>query len=157
MTVGELMTKDVSTCRAGTNLCAVAELMWCKDIGSVPVVEADGRVLGIITDRDMSIALGTRNVTPAMLTARDAMTSPARTCSPQDDVRAALGLMRDSNIRRLPVVDREGKLQGIVSLSDLILNVRYEGGRKCLSFGDIVRAMQVLSANRARRRVQAAA
>lgn len=151
------MTKDVVPCRAGTNLCAIAELMWCKDVGAVPVVEPDGVVIRILTGRDMSIALGTRNVAPAILKARDAMSSPFRTCSPEDDVRAALGRMRDANIRRLPVVDHEGKLQGIVSLSDLVLNVRYEGGRKCLSFGDIVRAMQVLSAHRARRRVQSAA
>lgn len=130
MRVQDAMTETPTTCRPDTNLATAAELMWTRDCGSLPVLDDAGAVVGIATDRDMLIALGTRNQRPADLTVADVMRSPVVTCDPTDDVALALSTMRDRKIRRLPVVDRDGKLVGILAMNDLVLNSDRNGRRE---------------------------
>lgn len=122
MRVQDVMSKDPTACGPTTNLAAAAEVMWTHDCGSVPVLDDAGAVIGIATDRDMFIALGTRNQRPADLTVRDVMTSPAVTCRPTDDVESALSAMKKRQIRRLPVVDSNGELVGVLAMNDIILH-----------------------------------
>jgi CBS domain-containing protein len=121
MQVHQIMTGNVTVCLAGTNLAAASELLWKSDIGVLPVTDAGGKVVGIITDRDIAIALGTRNLLGSEVLVDDVMTREVSTCGPFDELPGIMKLMGDAHIRRLPVV-KEGKLCGIVSLNDIALH-----------------------------------
>jgi CBS domain-containing protein len=95
--------------------------MWRKNVGSLPVVEDGGRVVGIVTDRDLFLALGTGNRRPGELPVGDIMNRDIAFTTPGSDVRDALRTMAQRQLRRLPVVDQSGALVGIVSLGDIAL------------------------------------
>ena len=121
MHVEEIMTKDVCSCGPGINAASAAELMWRRNVGSLPVVEDGGRVVGIVTDRDLFLALGTGNRRPGELPVGDIMNRDIAFTTPGSDVRDALRTMAQRQLRRLPVVDQSGALVGIVSLGDIAL------------------------------------
>ena len=120
MKVREIMTTDVKACRAETNLAEAVKLMWEGDCGVLPVVKADGKVSGMITDRDICVAIVTRGLTADRLAVRDVTAGKAYTCAPDDDATVALHTMKSKRVRRLPVVDAEGQLKGILSLNDVL-------------------------------------
>jgi CBS domain-containing protein len=120
MKIESIMTGTVQTCGAGTNLASVVETMWTHDCGIVPVVNERGEAVGIVTDRDIAIALGTRNVVAAALTAGDVMTQPAVGCAPEDDCFHALLTMERHRVHRLPVLGIGGIVLGIVSIDDIV-------------------------------------
>jgi len=111
MQVREIMTKDVSSCSPGTNAAAAGEKMWNKGCGSLPVIERSGRVIGMITDRDLFIALATQNRRAADLLVGEVMRRELSVCRPGDEVRQALKIMAKHRVHRLPVVDETGALQ----------------------------------------------
>ena len=119
MKAKELMTASVVSCGPDTNLAAVTELMWKHDCGFVPITNERGEVLGVVTDRDICIALGTRNVMASGLRARDVMSRQVVGCAPEDDELSVLHTMQEHRIRRLPVQGIGGVLLGILSLNDL--------------------------------------
>lgn len=135
MQVQEIMTRPVTACAPGTNAAVAAELMWTQNCGSLPVVE-DGKVVGIVTDRDLFIALGTSNRRPSELTMGEIMNTDLSLCGPSDNVQTALKAMAQAKLHRLPVVDEEGMLQGLLSLDDIVTR---DGG---LRGEDLMRAMQ---------------
>jgi CBS domain-containing protein len=102
--VETIMTQPAWTCGPGTNLASVVETMWTHDCGIVPVVNERGEAVGLVTDRDICIALGTRNATAAMLTAADVMSQPVAGCAPEDDCFVALMTMQERGVHRLPVL-----------------------------------------------------
>lgn len=150
MKVREIMTGDVGSCGLETNLAVVARIMWDKDCGSVPVLDSEGCVIGIITDRDICMALTTRNQLASEVTVGDVVSTAVRTCSPEDNVSDALKTMQGGQWRRLPVVDGEGKLVGILSLNDVILNSRKGKSKKGahVSHGEVMDALKALSQHR---------
>ena len=120
MKVREIMTTDVKTCRPETNLAEVVKLMWEQDCGVLPVVKSDGKVSGMITDRDICVAIATRGWTADRIAVRDVTAGKVSTCAPDDDAIAALQTMKSQRVRRLPVVDAAGRLKGILSLNDIV-------------------------------------
>jgi CBS domain-containing protein len=120
MRVKTIMTDAVGTCGSGTNLASVVETMWTHRCGIVPVVNDRREAIGVVTDRDICIALGTRDVAASSLTARDVMTQPVIGCEADDDVFSALLTMEQHDVRRLPVTGSHGVLVGIVSLDDIV-------------------------------------
>lgn len=120
MKVEELMVKNVACCRGTQNLAEIAEILWNTGRGSLPVVSETGVVESIITDRDIAIALGTRNVRASEVRVSDVALPRVFTCRAGDDVIDALDTMVSQNVRRLPAVDEENKLAGILSLDDLL-------------------------------------
>jgi CBS domain-containing protein len=126
MQVKELMTKDVSFCNPGTNAAAAAEIMWTRDCGVLPVLEDSGQVVGVVTDRDLFIALGTQNYSASELPVGSIMHREPAMCAPDDDVRKALKTMAQQQVHRLPVVDESGELKGILSMSDVVLQAKSE-------------------------------
>ena len=88
MKVRELMTADARACSPTTTLAGAAATMWEADCGILPVVEDGGRIVGVITDRDVCIAAGTRARPASELLVADAMTTKVRTCSPDDSTLA---------------------------------------------------------------------
>jgi CBS domain-containing protein len=124
MKVKELMTSDVKACDMETNLAAAAKIMWEEDCGAIPVTDGGGKVVGMITDRDICIAAATRPRTEGEIPVQDVISRVLYTCSPGDDVRTALDTMRSRQVRRLPVVEHDGHLAGIVSIHDIASQAR---------------------------------
>jgi CBS domain-containing protein len=120
MKVQDVMVKGVRFCTPDTNLANVAKIFWEQGCGALPVVE-NSRAIGMITDRDVSIALGTRNAKAADTFVREVALPKVFFCLPQDDIHVALKTMKAQQVRRLPVVDHEGALAGILSLDDIVL------------------------------------
>jgi CBS domain-containing protein len=120
MKVEEIMTTNVVTCTPQTDMAAAAGLMWENDCGTLPVVE-DGRVVGMITDRDICISAASKNRDLGHIAVGEAITREVYACTPDSDVRDALALMRGQQIRRLPIIDLSGKLRGVLSLKDIAL------------------------------------
>lgn len=129
MKVKDLQTSDVRAVSPDSNLATAAQIMWDCDCGVVPVVDVDQTLLGMVTDRDICIATATRSVPPANLAVRDVMsTAEVHFCRPEDDVRTVLATMGRHRVRRLPVLDRDSKLVGIISLGDLARRADYRSG-----------------------------
>ena len=120
MKVKDIMTTEPRVCAPDTNLAAAAALMLDGDCGILPVVD-DGRIVGVVTDRDMYIALATRDERASRVAVRDVTQAPAIMCGPEDDVRGALATMKQRRIRRLPVEGSGGALLGIISMNDILL------------------------------------
>src|SRR6266404_9489532 len=119
MNVFEVMTRRVYSCRPGDTLATAAGLMWDHDIGCAPVVDVGGRVVGMITDRDICMAAYTRGTRLAEVDVASVMSRGLHACAPEQSVAEAEDLMRLEQIRRMPVVDGGGKLIGILSLADV--------------------------------------
>lgn len=118
MKVREVMTRDVRWCTPETNLAEAAAMMWAANCGALPVIEA-GKVIGVLTDRDICIALGTRNRPASEITAREVIWREPQLCMPEDDLATALAAMRRAHVRRLPVVNTAGVLKGIITMHDI--------------------------------------
>ncbi len=88
--------------------------------GAVPVVDVDNKILGIVTDRDICIAVASRDRKASEIRAGELCGGQVLTCSPGDDVKKAMRLMRRKQVRRLPVADEEGRLAGMITLADII-------------------------------------
>jgi CBS domain-containing protein len=123
MKVQQLMTGTPAFCRPDTNLGQAVEQMWDVNCGFLPVVDADGCVAGVITDRDICIALGTRQKLAGEITISEVVYGRAFVCYAGDDVRAALSTMARFRVRRLPVLDDSGKLVGVLSMDDVVSHV----------------------------------
>jgi CBS-domain-containing membrane protein len=119
MLIRDLMSTSVQTCHAYESLNAAAQRMWEADIGAVPVLDDKERVVGMLTDRDICMAAHIRGLPLFEIVAAEVMSRTAVTCAPSDTVAHAEELMREHAIRRLPVVDRERHLVGIISMNDL--------------------------------------
>jgi CBS domain-containing protein len=146
MTARELMSSPVQTCQPDTNLAAVTQLMWDHDCGFVPVVDAEGHVAGVITDRDICVASGTRRLAPERMPASQAMSTKVQACLPGDSAENLLTTMSTHGIRRIPVVDGNGHLQGVVSFNDLVRAVGKKGAPTAAA---VVAAMARVCARRA--------
>lgn len=121
MKIQDIMTTSPETCERTTNVAAAVERLWRADCGVLPVVDSDGSLVGIVTDRDICIALGTRNRPASTILVDSVMTSGVETCREDEDVVVALGRMKERRVRRLPVLDNRRKLVGILSLDDVVL------------------------------------
>ena len=145
MEVKQIMTSEIATCRPDTNLAVVAKLMWDRDCGFVPVVDASGKVAGVITDRDICIASATRRLLPEQISAAQAMRRPPiHTTQPEDSIEKALGTIKQFQVRRLPVIAADGTIKGIISMNDIVLASR---GREGASPADIVAALSAICAH----------
>ncbi len=140
MKVQDVMVKDVRFCSPDTNLASVTQIFWEQGCGAVPVVE-NGRAIGMITDRDVSIVLGTRNAKAGETLVRDVALPKVFFCLGQDDIHSALFTMRAQQVRRLPVVDNDGALAGILSLDDLVM-LAGDKITDALTYSDVVDTMK---------------
>lgn len=119
----EIMTPDPDFCLPNTCVADVAKLMKSKNIGPVPVVDNDHRLVGIVTDRDLVINALAADRDINSTRADQVMSPRPYTCSPADDIATAIEMMETNQIRRLPVVDRHGKLIGIISQGDIAIRM----------------------------------
>ena len=146
MRVQDVMTKTVASCRPEANLAEATGLMWEYNCGLLPVVNDQGTVTGVITDRDICVALGTRDQRACEIRVSEVAYRPAVLCDADDDVRSALKLMAKERVRRLPVVNDQGALVGILSLDDVTLRARHhdDTDRPPVSFEDVMNTLRAI-------------
>jgi len=153
MKVDDLMVKTVAFCSPEDNLAQLASLFWKHRCGALPVIDDEGTVVGMITDRDACIALGTRNMPASQVKVRDVSAPRFFSCAPEDELRRALHTMASQEVRRLPVVDESGKLKGILSIDDVILNAKAGSN---IDFTEVVTTLQAINSHRGHERTEVA-
>lgn len=124
MRVKDVMKTDAGVCSATDNLMRVAELMLRRDCGIVPIVDENERIVGVLTDRDLCLAIVARNRKASDVRAADLIKGEPVVCAADDKIEAVLKQLRKHQIKRLAVVGDAGELVGIVSVSDILLGVR---------------------------------
>ena len=148
MKVEDVMTKDVRSCAPETDLAAAAMLMWEHDCGTLPVVDDGDKVVGMITDRDICIAAATKHQDIAGVRVGEVTTGEVYSCSPEQDVSEVLKTFQQAQVRRLPVVDDEGRLQGILSMNDIVLHAGEGRGKGAtdIPYAEVVNTFKAICA-----------
>ena len=147
MKVKEVMMGTPYTCRRETNLAEAAELMWKGNCGFLPITGADNKVCGVITDRDICIALGTRNKLAGEVAVGEVTEGKLYSCSPEDEIHLALLTMQEGKVRRLPVIASDGSALGVLSMDDVLLRAEPSGSGKIveLSTDEVVRFYRAIN------------
>lgn len=123
LAVASFMRREVITCSPGASLSSVGQLMWDHDVGVIVVVDDETRPVSVVTDRDVAMAAYTQGSPLAHLGVGSCMSKRLVTCRAEADAASVAQLMREHQVRRVPVVDADGKLVGIVGFSDLLTAV----------------------------------
>ena len=147
MRVLDVMMGTPYFCRPESNLGVATEQMWKGNCGFLPVVGSEERVVGVVTDRDICIALGTRGRPSGEVIVADVMSTKVHSCTPEDELRIALDTMRDGRVRRLPVITKQGALVGAISVDDVLLRAEETGKVKGtgVSSDDVVNALRAIN------------
>ena len=119
MTCKEVMTKDPKTCAPTDTVERAAQLMKSEDVGPIPIVGDNGKLEGIITDRDIVLKVVAEGRDAKTTKLADVMSTDLITCTTDGDIEKTLDLMEDNQVRRIPVVDASGRLVGIISQADV--------------------------------------
>ena len=130
LNVRTIMSEDVQSCAEDDSLHRAAQLLWEHDCGSVPVTDADGRLRGMLTDRDICMAAYTKGLPLSSIRVQEVMSRPAHACSPDDTLERAIAVMAEAQVRRLPVVGEAQRLVGMLSLADVALRAALLGRRE---------------------------
>lgn len=146
MRVEDVMTRGVKSCSPETNLAEAGSLMWQNDCGVLPVVSEAGKVIGLITDRDIAIAVSTKGRLASDIRVDEVISGKVHAATVNDDLKSALETMRRAKVRRLPVLNQEGILQGILSMNDIVLKAEDVRGIRApeISFQDVARTYQAI-------------
>lgn len=121
MQVREIMTAPPITCSPQTSLAVAASRMADADCGILPVVDERRNLVGVITDRDICLAVSRTNRNALNISVREVMTRKVVSVGLGDNMRQALALMRSARVRRVPVVDDAGCVVGLLSIDDLVV------------------------------------
>jgi CBS domain-containing protein len=151
MKIDEVMTRDVKTCNQGTNLAEAGALLLRNDCGALPVVNDQGKITGMISDRDICIALITKNRLASDIPVWEVISGQTvYSCTPEQTVDKALALMQERQVRRLPVTDAQGNLQGVLSINDLILiaNGESKSRKSDLAASEVLTTLKAICAHR---------
>lgn len=144
MKVKEVMTPDAKAIWITESLADAAKEMWENDCGVLPIIK-DSKVVGMITDRDICMATAMRDRNPSGISVEEVMNATVYAAEAEEDVEQALQTMREHKIRRLPVLNLEGELQGIVSMNDIVLKAKERNGKKPqIAYADVVKTYQAI-------------
>ncbi|MFZ1123295.1 MAG: CBS domain-containing protein [Candidatus Binataceae bacterium] len=119
MKVEQIMNRNVKACRLQDSLNKAAQIMWEEPCGAVPVVDEQSRPVGFLTDRDICMAAYTQGKPLEALRVEMAMSRKVVLCRAEDDLGSAAQLMQQNRTRRIPVINPDGTLVGLLSLDDL--------------------------------------
>ena len=149
MRVKELMTRDAKACDLNASLTEAAETMWENDCGALPVLKDGKELVGLITDRDICMAVAMRDHNPSGISVEEILPGVIYSVTPNDDVHKALEMMREHRVRRLPVVDADGEFKGILSMNDVTLRAEDQAGETAseLSFSDVMETYKAVCAH----------
>ena len=139
MKVKDVMTPNAKAIWLTESLSDAAEMMWENDCGVLPIIKDGRTVIGMITDRDICMAVAMRDRNPSGVSVEEVMTGQVYSVNPEDDVDQALQAMKEHKVRRLPVVNDNGELEGILSMNDVVLAAG-EG----IDYSDVVKTYQAI-------------
>jgi CBS domain-containing protein len=141
MIISQLMSRNVATCRPQDSLEQAAGKMWEKDIGCLPVLDAEDHVIGVVTDRDACMAAYTQGRPLSGVSVDSAMARQVFSCVPTDRIEDVERIMKERRVRRVPVIDDGGHLVGLISMND----IARESARELKSKGRAVTADALVS------------
>lgn len=148
MNVDELMNPNIESCSPEANVAEAASIMWHYDCGAIPVVNDDNKVVGVITDRDICIAIGSGKRLATEIKVKDVITGGVHSCYADDDIHHALKIMKHYRVRRLPVVDIQGRLEGLLTITDVILHTQTKETKEpqevtCMQVTNVLKSISV--------------
>jgi CBS-domain-containing membrane protein len=146
MKVKEVMNPDAKAIWITGSLADAAKSMWDNDCGVLPIIKDGRRVVGVITDRDICMATAIKDSSPSSISVEEVMTGEVYSVKPEDEITEALKTMQEHKIRRLPVVNPEGELEGILSMNDIVLKANAVTGKKTplIEYADVVKTYQAI-------------
>ena len=156
MRVSEVMTPTAKAIWLTESLADAARLMWDNDCGVLPVINDGRKVIGMITDRDICMALGMRDTNPSSISVEEVMNGRVYSVNADDDIDEALTAMQEHKVRRLPVLNAEGDLEGIVSMNDIVLHAKATKAGP-LAYPEVVKTYQAICEHPPRAAIAAAA
>lgn len=130
MKVKDVMKTDVGFCSTEDSPVKAAEIMLRRDCGVVPIVDAENKIVGMLTDRDLCLAIIARKRKASTVKCKDLINGKAIVCAGDDNLEDVLRKMRKHRIKRLPVVEKSGELVGILSITDIMLSIRKDKSLK---------------------------
>jgi CBS domain-containing protein len=143
-TCREVMTREPACCQPTDTLVRVAQTMKSEDVGAIPIVEGSSRQLvGMVTDRDIVVKALASGRSPEQTAVREVMSTDLVTCREDEEVSSAVSRMAERQVRRIPVVDRDGSLTGIIAQADVATRVH-----KDTTTGELVEAISEPGASR---------
>ncbi len=119
MIIGDAMTRDPKCCSIDERANAAAQVFWEQDCGCVPLVDQEGHLAGVVTDRDLCMAAHFRDAKLSELRLGDICQRSVRCCSPEQSLQEAEALMQEAQVRRIPIVDASYRVVGLLSLNDI--------------------------------------
>ena len=122
LTVGDICTKSPRVTTPDATLAQAAKVMWESDCGMLPVIDTARKVIGVISDRDIALALAVRGSKVHDAKVKEAMGSRVVSCRADEAAGAALSRLAKFQVRRLPVVSADGVIEGVLSIADAIKN-----------------------------------
>ena len=128
MIVKDIMKKAVATCAPESDLQSVSDVMRQRDCGFMPVIDSHGIAVGVITDRDICLVGATKHRPLGRVSVRETMSHPVFSCLPDDNVKVVLTTMARQRVRRLPVLNDSGQLEGVLSMDDIVAAPPGPGG-----------------------------
>lgn len=147
MKVKNLMSRDVQSCAPGTSVRRAIRTMREIDSGVLPVVE-QGRLIRVITDRDICLALAERDCSASEMTVAQSMSRTVHFARDEEGAHQALARMRQWRVRRLPVINADERLVGILSMNDIILHAEPLGDGQAVCYEDAVRTLKRICEHR---------
>ena len=120
MLVNQIMKRPPARCTTNDTVTDAARIMHEHKCGFVPVINGRGTVIGVVTDRDVCLIVGDKNRAMTHVSVQDAMSHPVFSCYADENVKVTLATMAKRHVRRLPVLDKHGRLQGVLSIDDIV-------------------------------------
>jgi CBS domain-containing protein len=147
MNIRELMVKEVTSCSPDTDLETAGRMMWDHNCGAIPVLDNEDHPIGVVTDRDIAMSAVLNHKPLWEISARDVIgTREVFTCNIDDDIQSALSMMQTHKIRRLPIIDSDGCLRGILTIDDIVAGSKKMEGKTTppLSYEDAMGTMKAV-------------
>jgi CBS domain-containing protein len=146
MRVYSVMKREPRTCTPETDLATAGRTMAQVDCGFLPVIDAARKMVGLITDRDICLGVTLRDELPSNIRVMDVISDEVYSCSADEEITEALNTMREFGVRRLPVLDMAGRIEGILSLDDIVLEARTLGSEQFTGpfYSDIARTLKAI-------------
>jgi CBS domain-containing protein len=146
MNVSQIMSQNVQFCRPADNLETAAGIMWNHDLGCLPVLSSTNEIVGMITDRDICMACYTQGLPPRNIRVSSVMSQAVYSCRPDETINDVVEKLSSYQVRRLPVLESDGKLVGMVSLQDLAREAEREIGLKKqeISAADVINTLAAI-------------
>lgn len=144
MKVKEVMNADAKAIWITESLADAAKSMWKNDCGILPVIKDGRKVVGLITDRDICMGTAMRGSNPSGISVEEVMSGKVYATTANEDVERALEIMRDHKVRRLPVLNDEGELTGILSMNDIVLKAKGGNGKGQINYANVIETYQAI-------------